>query len=78
MSGSFNGYAIGETRTSEHKPRKQDNGHSVVQTSVTCLGLFRMRYAVKCECGRRYTSRTDISTAWRTHGRHQQREASRS
>lgn len=60
----YNGYRPGETREWTAKPRKSDFGHSVVKWSVTRRGHdFSFRYAVTCECGKRYTSRTSMNRA---------------
>lgn len=71
----FNGFEDGESRSSTHRPRKADQGHSVVRTSVTRRGSsFSFTYAVICECGKKYTSRSGIERAWQSHGVHQTRE----
>lgn len=71
----YNGFEPGETRSSEHAPRKSDKGHSVVKTSRTRRGSdFSFRHAVYCECGARYTSRESITRAWSAHDRHKAKE----
>lgn len=74
----FNGFEDGESRSSKHRPRKADEGHSVVETSTTRRGsAFSFTYAVTCQCGKKYTSRTGIARAWSSHDAHKAKEASR-
>lgn len=67
----YNGFEPGERRATKHKPRKIDQGHSVIESATRRAGDdFRFHYSVKCECGNIYKSRTGIERAYRSHGEH--------
>lgn len=67
----YNGFRPGERRTTKHKSRKIDQGHSVIESSTRRAGDdFRFHYSVKCECGKIYKSRDDIARAYRSHEEH--------
>lgn len=70
----WNGFAEGETKSSERKARKADKGHSIVRTSTTHNWGGRFTYRVTCECGKRFTGKT-WDTPRNTHDRHIRTEA---
>lgn len=71
----YDGYEPNEKFTVTHRPAKRFAGHAVVATSKQRLGSrFAFRYAVTCECGKRYTSKTSHSTAWIAWERHWKKE----
>lgn len=61
-----NGYMPGETKARKQRVRKADKGHSVVLYETTLTTGLRFRYAVRCECGKRYTSKQDLMRAIRS------------
>jgi len=67
---TYNGFKPGEARSQKHRPKKADNGHSVVRTTVYLKrsGL-RFGYIVQCECGKVYTGKVQ-QTAIQTWTRH--------
>jgi hypothetical protein len=71
---TWNGYKPGESRTTKHRARKADAGHSVVATTTTLTPAYRWRYKVVCQCGKTYTGRT-TDTPFQTLERHRRKEA---
>jgi hypothetical protein len=68
-----NGLLPGETRSKKHRPKRADNGHSIVESSTTLhRSGWGFRYAVTCECGKRYTSKQDHMRAIRSWEKHKE------
>lgn len=51
-----------------HRPRKRDEGHSIVQTAQKVGMGLHLRRLVVCECGKTYTGWGD--RAFRSHQQH--------
>lgn len=67
----YNGFKPGERRTTKRRPRKIDQGHSVVESSTQRVrDTFRLSYSVKCECGKVYTSSIGSDRAYRSYENH--------
>lgn len=70
----YNGFRDGESKTRTMKPRKRDNGHSMVESTTTRIGSkFAFRYILTCECGRKFSSRTSISRVHQSFSDHLRR-----
>lgn len=76
MSGwSYNGYADGESRVREHRPRKTDQGHSIVKTVTTRRGsAFAFTYRLECQCGKSFSSRQSSDRTHYAYVAHLKRE----
>lgn len=74
MTDTYNGLGPGEERTVKVKPRKDDNGHSIIEMTTARQGYeFRMRYRALCECGQRFSSRISPVEISYTHRRHKRK-----
>jgi hypothetical protein len=73
--GTYNGFEPDEVRVRKVRPHKADNGHSLVEFTKERVGAqFKFHYAVKCECGKRFSGKTE-ETPLATHDRHLQRSS---
>lgn len=72
---TYNGFEPGEYRVvSRQRPRKADNGHTVVLHATRRNGYaFAFTYIAECQCGKRFTG-LSISTIANTHSRHVRKE----
>lgn len=72
---TYNGFTPNEIRVQPWAGKKTGTGHDVTLTAQKRLGTrWVFKYIVACECGKRYTSRTDMMRAFRSHEAHQKKE----